>query len=195
MHTAPLCGHWLQRSIGDLFKSSPVLTQLFADVNALVTTVTKSGPVQQTLNELQTNSGAEPLRMSRMVSTRWNAAYVVMRRVAVLAQHIPVACAMHNKKQNVDFDMLPHVVSMLAPVFSVRKHCKPTGHIQDCYLAIKNVVSALNKNETPLRNEAQLLARLINERFSFFYKVVPFSTHLPGCVCTRTELFALLERG
>lgn len=45
------------------------------------------------------------------------------------------------------------------------------GHIQDCYLAIKNVVSALNKNETPLRNEAQLLARLINERFSFFYKV------------------------
>jgi hypothetical protein len=42
-----------QDSVHDLFKASAVLQQLFADVNALVTTVTKSGPVQQSLNDLQ----------------------------------------------------------------------------------------------------------------------------------------------
>jgi len=148
------------------------LKQLYADVNALVTTVTKSGPVQQSLNELQSDAGSEPLRLLRMISTRWNAAFLVMRRVAMLSQQIPVACAMHGKRQNVDFDVLPHVVSMLAAVFESTQRLQADGAtIQHCYLEIKNLIAALNSNTSPLRDEARMLAGLIEQRFAYFYKV------------------------
>jgi hypothetical protein len=75
----------------------------------------------QSLNELQIAASVEPLRLLRMSSTRWNAAFLVMRRASLLAHHIHVACAMNDKQTNVDFTLLPHAVALLSPVYKVTK--------------------------------------------------------------------------
>jgi hypothetical protein len=129
----------------------------------------------QSLEELQANSGVEPLRLLRMAKTRWNSAYLVMRRVAELAPFIPMATAMNKKRQNVDFELLPHAVALLAPIYETTQRLQADGvTIQHCFLEIKDMVAGLNANTSPLQDGARTLALLISERFQYYYSGVNF---------------------
>jgi hypothetical protein len=146
------------------------LRELFDELNKLIKFIGKSGPAMQALEKLQQDAGEKPLRLLRMATTRWNAAFLVMRRAAQLARHIPVACAMTKKQQNINFDLLSHAAQLLEPIYQCTQRLQSDEcTIQHVYLEMKNIIAVLTANESPMRNEAHTLARLIRERFAYIF--------------------------
>lgn len=127
-----------------MFDESAVLGGLFKDVNEIIGKIHRSGPTMESLERLQKDDGKSPLKLLRMPSTRWNVSYLVFERAAKLNKYVPIACAEHNLRQDIDWQMLPHAVELLSSAFYATQRLQGDGvTLPACYLEVKNLIFEL----------------------------------------------------